>query len=350
MPIVFNPFTGGFVVVPNPTFPGTLVISSGKTLTVNNTLTFAGTDGTTTTFPTTSAAVARTDAGQTFTGAQVISGVAVGSVPLTLTAPIQTTDIAALSIAQTWNNAGINFTGAILLNVTNTNSAYESKLINLRVGGIKIFSVDRNGSIQLSSNGGGSGVQINANTNQSILGVVGLTLSLYDGSTIGLGLYPAVGVLQRAANYVGWTSSTDLNGGSVDLTLFRDAANALAQRNGTAAQRANLYNTFTTVATAGEWWKADWQGTANQFRMGAVAGSSSGTNRAASWDYGDKLASATAAITVPATSGNIVFGGGVQLSNAAVTGLVAGAVAALTTATIVLYDSTGQAYRVPCVI
>lgn len=38
------------------------------------------------------------------------------------------------------------------------------------------------------------------------------------------------------------------------------------------------------------------------------------------------------------------------LSNAAVTGLVAGAVAALTTATIVIYDSTGQAYRVPCVI
>lgn len=130
--------------------------------------------------------------------------------------------------------------------------------------------------------------------------------------------------------------------------LTADTANTLAQRNSTAAQTFNLGNTITTVATAGEWAKFTWA--SNVYRFGAVAGSSSGTNRAASWDYGDKLASATAAITVPATSGNIVFGGGVQLSNAAVTGLVAGAVAALTTATIVLYDSTGQAYRVPCVI
>jgi len=49
---------------------GTVVIASGKTLTVDNTLEFAGTDGTVITFPTTSATIARTDAGNTFTGAQ----------------------------------------------------------------------------------------------------------------------------------------------------------------------------------------------------------------------------------------------------------------------------------------
>lgn len=150
--------------------------------------------------------------------------------------------------------------------------------------------------------------------------------------------------------FVTWVSTQNLDTGTKDLKLARDTANTLAQRNGTAAQTFNLGNTITTVATAGEWWKLDWQGTANQFRMGAVAGSSSGTNRAASWDFGNKLASATAAITVPATSGNIVFGGGVQLSNAAATGLAAGVLAATTNATIVLYDSTGQAYRVPCII
>jgi hypothetical protein len=42
--------------------------TSGKRLYVSNTLTLAGTDGTTMTFPTTSATVARTDAAQTFTG------------------------------------------------------------------------------------------------------------------------------------------------------------------------------------------------------------------------------------------------------------------------------------------
>lgn len=40
----------------------------------------------------------------------------------------------------------------------------------------------------------------------------------------------------------------------------------------------------------------------------------------------------------------------VQIGNAAVTGLVAGTLAATTNASIVLYDSTGQAYRIPCII
>lgn len=52
---------------------GILTISAGKTLTASNTLTLAGTDGTTLTFPSTSASIARTDAAQTFTGAQTLT-------------------------------------------------------------------------------------------------------------------------------------------------------------------------------------------------------------------------------------------------------------------------------------
>lgn len=48
------------------------VIVSGKKLTVSNSLTLAGTDGTTITFPSTSATVARTDAANTFTGVQTV--------------------------------------------------------------------------------------------------------------------------------------------------------------------------------------------------------------------------------------------------------------------------------------
>lgn len=44
-------------------------VASGKTATISNSITFAGTDGTTQTFPTTSATLARTDAANTFTGA-----------------------------------------------------------------------------------------------------------------------------------------------------------------------------------------------------------------------------------------------------------------------------------------
>ncbi len=52
---------------------GGLTLASSAVLTVNNILTLAGTNGTTMTFPTTSASIARTDAGQTFTGTQVLA-------------------------------------------------------------------------------------------------------------------------------------------------------------------------------------------------------------------------------------------------------------------------------------
>src|SRR5688500_196991 len=49
------------------------VAVAGKVLTVNKTLTLDGTDGTTMTFPATSATLARTDAANVFTGSQTMS-------------------------------------------------------------------------------------------------------------------------------------------------------------------------------------------------------------------------------------------------------------------------------------
>lgn len=51
----------------------TLTGAAGKTLTFNNSITLAGTDAQTYTFPTTSATIARTDAGQTFSGTQTFN-------------------------------------------------------------------------------------------------------------------------------------------------------------------------------------------------------------------------------------------------------------------------------------
>ena len=61
-----------------PAVSATLTIADGKTFTVNHSLTLAGTDSTTMTFPSTSASIARTDAAQTFTGTQTFSGPIVG--------------------------------------------------------------------------------------------------------------------------------------------------------------------------------------------------------------------------------------------------------------------------------
>ena len=56
-----------------PATSSTLAVADGKTLTANKTLTLDGTDSTTQTFPATSATIARTDAAQTFTGAQTFT-------------------------------------------------------------------------------------------------------------------------------------------------------------------------------------------------------------------------------------------------------------------------------------
>ena len=68
------------VAITAPATSATLTIADGKTLTVSHSLTLAGTDSTTMTFPSTSASIARTDAAQTFTGNQTINGSIIGNI------------------------------------------------------------------------------------------------------------------------------------------------------------------------------------------------------------------------------------------------------------------------------
>jgi hypothetical protein len=63
-----------------PLTGATITLADGKTFVVNNSLTLAGIDGTTMTFPATDAAIARTDAAQTFTGDQTFSNAVIGAV------------------------------------------------------------------------------------------------------------------------------------------------------------------------------------------------------------------------------------------------------------------------------
>lgn len=77
------------VTLTNPATGATITVLDGKTLTVNNTMTFAGTDAQTYTFPSTSATMARTDAANTFTGVQTFS------------TPIASTSLAVALASQT---------------------------------------------------------------------------------------------------------------------------------------------------------------------------------------------------------------------------------------------------------
>ena len=119
---------------------GTLNVASGKTLTGSNTLTLAGTDATTMTFPATSGTVATLNTAQTFTATQTITP-AVNTNALAATGYSLTGSASAsfMDLAGTWNTTGSPT--AIKLNITNSNSNAASLLMDLQVGSTSFAQV-----------------------------------------------------------------------------------------------------------------------------------------------------------------------------------------------------------------
>lgn len=68
---------------------------------------------------------------------------------LSVTAGTATTDVNALNITQTWNDAAVTFTG-IKSNVTDTASNSASLLMDLRVGGNSKFTVGKGGAVTIA--------------------------------------------------------------------------------------------------------------------------------------------------------------------------------------------------------
>lgn len=125
------------VTITQPATGSTLTIADGKTLTVSNSLTLAGTDATMMTFPTTSATIARTDAANTFTGHQTIEGVTstgatgtgnlVFSASPTFTGTVNTATLSATTI----NATTVATTTGATQTLGNSNS---TQTVNLGIG------------------------------------------------------------------------------------------------------------------------------------------------------------------------------------------------------------------------
>lgn len=113
-----NTFTSG---------SGTLTIAAAKTITVNNTLTLAGTDSTTMTFPTTSATIARTDAANTFAGTQTFSGNLVAG-------SVGTSDFGAA--ANSWKRIYIDYTNTATVGAVTINKA--AGRVNIAAAGTSV--------------------------------------------------------------------------------------------------------------------------------------------------------------------------------------------------------------------
>jgi hypothetical protein len=125
----------------------------------------------------------------------------------------ETTNRPVLDLAQTWNNVATTFT-ALKLNITDTTSAGNSKLVELQVGGSPKFSVSKAGNVEIPA-----GNQV-----------------IWSGGGYAYFNADAHFVLANSAfsNFV---------------NLFIDANNTLAQRNSTNAQTFRIYNTESSSLT-----------------------------------------------------------------------------------------------------
>jgi hypothetical protein len=150
-----------------------------------------------------------------------------------------------LSITQTWNNALTTFS-AWRVNVTDTASTASSLLADLQVGGTSRFSVNKNGDIAFSTGTTTGGLLAVDASGPIRLGpsLGGNGVWLKDSSNAVLAAFGVNGTYVVRGDFsigqVGW------NGGTVDLTLARDAAYTLGLRNGTNAQATNIYSTYTS--------------------------------------------------------------------------------------------------------
>ncbi|HEX9060862.1 MAG TPA: hypothetical protein VF941_11840 [Clostridia bacterium] len=115
------------VTITAPATSATLTIANGKTLTVNNSLTLAGTDSTTMTFPSTSATIARTDAAQTFTGTQTFASAIFTNNAITASGNAATVPVTSRFSTVTNNSA------ATLTITMTTTSAVDGQLTIVRI-------------------------------------------------------------------------------------------------------------------------------------------------------------------------------------------------------------------------
>jgi hypothetical protein len=160
------------------------------------------------------------------------------------------------NLTDTWNDSGTIF-NSIKMNITNTASAADSKLLDLQIGGNSYFNITKtsivsagragtqSGQLVLVGGTGASGMAINTTDD-------GFTWQISRPDFAG-GTRPFI--WRNNASTV-WLAAGDATTyvsigavpGSEDVKIYRDAANVLAQRNGVNAQAFRLYNTFTNAS------------------------------------------------------------------------------------------------------
>jgi hypothetical protein len=186
--------------------------TTSKTLTVSNTLALSGTDSTTMTFPSTSATIARTDAGQTFTGIQTMTSPSITTSLTTGSSSFDLVNTTATTInlggAATTFNVGYSGTGASTTNIsTGSTTTSTTKTINIGTGG----STASTTNINLGGGTSGQTSTININGRLSL------------GS--GVNYSAAAGTIEYDGAVYYSTPTTTTSGRALDLSAYYYASN-----------------------------------------------------------------------------------------------------------------------------
>jgi hypothetical protein len=221
------------------------VLGAGDTLTTTAKLTLSGTDGTTMTFPATSATVARTDAAQTFTGVQ------------TMTSPALTTPAITGTVTGTYTLGGTPTFPSTVVLTTGTQTLSGKTLLAPVIDTINLGDETTRGPITaLGTVTGGTGYVDGTYTLVALTGGSGALATAT--VVVAGGIVTTVTPTREGARYkVGDTLSADAaslggtgSGFSIPVTGVRLAAINAYNAN---PPRVRLTNTSTTVAAGTEY-------------------------------------------------------------------------------------------------
>ena len=179
--------------------------------------------------------------------------------------------------------------------------------MDLRVGGNSKFSVRKDGYFSAFQ---GSTTFL-AQHSATWFGIYSSQSSLWGWISNGSGIR-----LEPTAS-LGWANALPF--GAQDLTLLRDAANTLAQRNGTNAQESRVYGTYTS-ATNFERLNLKYNGTATAFQIGTEKGSAGGTARSLEFQTDGTTRMTIAANGALSTTTHATFAGYVSPTHLRLTG------------------------------
>jgi hypothetical protein len=144
---------------------------------------------------------------------------------------------ALFDISGTWNTTGA--ANGIRLNVTDTASAAGALLMDLRAGGVSRASVRKDAVFSLTTASGAAG---GIAPDASFRGTY-----IFDGNGNAC-IVNTSRITVRSGAQFGFSPDASFPESTPDLSLFRDAADTLAQRRGVNAQTFRIYNTFTDAS------------------------------------------------------------------------------------------------------